>query len=341
MKSFLILILSSFSMLSCQKNASKPLGISPVDPPVLAVDTVISNTSNFKGVNWADPRDNFVDNWLILSGLNVHDSEDSTMIKTDIILSAFQNAGANTIRLPINPSTVLQEYWTKYSSIIKEATTKKMKVILAYWEGASSKDGFVDDSASFTTMWGKVVAKFSNNQNVFFEVMNEPHGYSLDSLKLLYSQWIDRYPNIPRHRIILDGTGYATGVDSIGDDTRFDSCLLSFHFYTWFNDNYKTISDWEQPLKSLKYPQRTINTEFGVPMTDGSNYNDNANVNIQVAYLKGMTNELHQLGVGGVYWPGLRTGDSYSMFSFDGKKMIVNNDSGLRCLQYAWNEIVQ
>jgi hypothetical protein len=328
---------SCVSVLSCQKNVNGQPEVSPVEPPIATVDTVISNTSNFKGVNWADPRDNFVDDWLILSGLNVHDSEDSMMIKTDVILSSFQKAGANTVRLPINPSTVLQEYWPKYSSIITEVTAKKMKVILAYWEGASSKDGFVDDSTGFKMMWNKVVAKFLNNQNVFFEIMNEPHGYSLDSLKLLYGQWIDRYTNVPRHRIILDGTGYATGVNSIGDDPQFDSCLLSFHFYTWFNINYKTVSDWEQPIKSLKYPQRTINTEFGVPMTDGKNYLNDTTGSIEVAYLKGMTNELHQLGVGGVYWPGLRTGDSYSMFSFDGRTLNVNNESGLKCLQYAWN----
>jgi hypothetical protein len=140
---------------------------------------------------------------------------------------------------------------------------------------------------------------------------------------------------LARRRVILDGAGYATDVNAIGADNRFDGCLLSFHFYTWF-DNKQTISDWELPVSSLNYPERTIMTEYGVPMTNGKNYLGYPGSDQEITYLQGMTSQLHDRGVGSIYWPGLRTGDSYSMFNFDGNSLQVNNSSGLTRLQYAW-----
>lgn len=320
--------------LSCKKNLRGQVQ-NLADPPVAATDTVTTSTASFKGVNWADPRDNFADDWLILSGLSATDNDEVMLSKTDSILSSFKAVGANTVRLPVNPPTILQSYWPHYSAVIREATTKGFKVILGYWEGASSKDGLVDDTASFRMMWDAIVAKFRLNQNVYFEVMNEPHGYNLDNLKTLYAEWLARYPDLPRRRILLDGTGYATGVNDIGADRRFDSCLLSFHYYTWFNGDYQTVSDWELPLKDLTYPKRTVMTEFGVPMTGGDAYTSAPQSDNNVTYLQGITGQLHTLGIGSVYWPGLRVGDSYSMFKYnDG--ITVNNKSGLSLLKYAW-----
>ena len=332
-KLFLISAVLLF-IISCSKKTDKG-STAPDNPIVPAADTVTTSTINFKGVNWADTRDNFADDWLILSGLSVSDNETAINEKTDKILTAFQAKGVNTVRLPVNPSTVLQDWWTRYSLIIKKASLKGMKVILAYWEGASSRDGIVDNSTAFWSMWDKLMTNFSNNGNIYFEVFNEPHGYNLNDLTSLYAEWLTRFPSLPRRRIILDGAGYATDVNGVGADNRFNGCLLSFHFYTWF-DNKQTISDWELPVKSLNYPARTITTEFGVPMTNGKNYLGYPGSDQEVTYLQGMTNQLHDRSIGSIYWPGLRTGDSYSMFSFDGNNLVTNNPSGLTRLQYAW-----
>lgn len=337
MKKILTLLAYGTFLFSCKKDTT---AIVPTDTPetVAAADTITTSTINFKGVNWADPRDNFVDDWLILSGLNVTDDAEAVLAKTETILAGFTAQGANTVRLPINPSTVLQGFWPRYSSIISRASAKGMKVIVAYWEGASSKDGKVDETTAYWLMWDAVVNKYIKNENVFFEVFNEPHGYNLDELKTLYAEWLAKYPQVARRRILLDGGGYATDVNGVGADGRFDNCLLSFHFYTWFNGNYKTSADWELPIKSLNYPKRTITTEFGVPMTNGKNFLAAPGSDGEITYLQGMASQLHDLGVGSVYWPGLRTDDSYSMFSYNGTAVTVNNPSGLTQLKYAWGE---
>ena len=69
-------------------------------------------TSDFRGVNWADRRDNFVDDTLVLGGLSTSDSYATTQAKANAILSGFQNnLGANTVRMPVNYPTVSGSYW--------------------------------------------------------------------------------------------------------------------------------------------------------------------------------------------------------------------------------------
>jgi hypothetical protein len=189
-------------------------------------------------------------------------------------------------------------------------------------------------------MWDSVIATYQNNPNIYFEVFNEPHGYSTADLKTLYTNFLDRYPNLSRDRIVLDGAGYATDVNNIGSDSRFSNCLLSFHFYTWFANNSQITADWERAVRGLWYPARTIITEFGVPMTNGKAYLSAPGTDREVTYLQGMTNVMHDLGIGAIYWPGLRDGDSYSMFTFNGKSLTVNNPSGLIRLQYAWDDTI-
>ncbi len=73
------------------------------------------DTTQFKGVNWADPRDNFADDPVALSGLSTSDGYAQTYAKASRIISAFRaNLGANTVRLPINPYTVNGSYWKSY-----------------------------------------------------------------------------------------------------------------------------------------------------------------------------------------------------------------------------------
>ncbi|CAM5377346.1 hypothetical protein SALBM311S_03280 [Streptomyces alboniger] len=81
------------------------------------------DTTQFKGVNWADPRDNFADDPVVLSGLSLSDTYRQTYAKATRIISAFRaNLGANTVRLPINPYTVNGSYWKSYRGVIDAAS---------------------------------------------------------------------------------------------------------------------------------------------------------------------------------------------------------------------------
>src|SRR5689334_16041188 len=79
---------------------SAPAQAAPATPAQAA------GTSQFKGVNWADPRDNFVNGPVIPSGLSTSDNYATTYAKASAIVSGFQaNLGANMIRLGMNDKT--------------------------------------------------------------------------------------------------------------------------------------------------------------------------------------------------------------------------------------------
>ena len=133
-----------------------------VAAPALALPEAASAATNsFRGVNWADARDNYVDGWVIPSGLTASDSYATVKSKADGILSGFQSlVGANTVRLPINPQSVNSAWWAAYKGTVDSALAHGMRVILSYWE--ANHDGFVDDTAAWNTMWDTVVAAYGS-----------------------------------------------------------------------------------------------------------------------------------------------------------------------------------
>src|SRR5213078_1888945 len=116
------------------------------------------NTSAFRGVNWADPRDNYAADAVVPSGLSVQDDYATTYRKASGIVGEFRHElRANTVRLPINPSSVGTAWWRSYRGAIDASLNQGFKVILSYWEANNAKDGRVDDPQAFNAMWDTVV----------------------------------------------------------------------------------------------------------------------------------------------------------------------------------------
>ena len=68
-------------------------------------------TSQFRGVNWADKRDNFVSDILVLSGMSLSDNYQSASVVADRVIGQFQELfGTNSVRIPVNEPTILK-FW--------------------------------------------------------------------------------------------------------------------------------------------------------------------------------------------------------------------------------------
>jgi endoglucanase len=343
MKSKILILLSGCVLM--QLGCSKKSDLEDIKYPNVREElstTAVSN-AGIAGVNWADGRDNFVDGWVIPSGLTASDSYSTINSKATSILTEFKRTmpGVNTVRLPINPPSVLQNWWSSYNGAIDAALSNNMKVILACWEGSSSKNGIVDNETDFFNMWDVVISKYGTNPNVYFEVFNEPHGYTVTGLTTLYANWLARYPNVPRGNILLGGTGYCSDVKPIGADSRFSQCLLSLHNYAFWA-NRTSVAAWEQSWRNAfgSYGNRTVVTEFGASMTTGKNYNNSSNGDNEIGYIQGSTNVFRNDKIASVYWPGLRDGDSYSMTTRSGSgnniTLNVTNASGVDRIRYGW-----
>jgi hypothetical protein len=307
--------------------------------PLLTVsDPASAATNGFRGVNWADARDNYVDGWVIPTGLTASDSYATVLTKADGIIAGFQNLiGANTVRLPINPQSVNSTWWASYKAAFDSALAHGMKVIVSYWE--ANKDGYVDDVTAWNTMWDKVTADFGGNANVYFEPMNEPFGYSLSSWVSLCSTWLSRHSTVPRGRVLISGTGYNDNVTGVGAASALSGTLLSLHFYGfWASDT--TRAAWTTNLSNRlgSYSSRTIIDEAGAPMTTGLTYTgaSNQDGNVYTAYFAATTDLTRARQMGVVYWPGLRSGDTYSITRQSGSGLAVNNASGVAQLRWGW-----
>ncbi|NUS16088.1 MAG: carbohydrate-binding protein [Streptomyces sp.] len=304
-----------------------------------------ASTSQFKGVNWADTRDNFVNGVLYPSGLGSSDTYSSAATVADrVVGQMYAITGANTVRMPINEPTVAN-YWNTYTGAVDTALGKG-KVILAYWAYSNGKPA---TTSGFYQMWDTVVAKYGSNANAYFEVVNEPYAYGTTDLDNFYNDWLARYPGVPRGRVILDGAGYAQNVPAVGNDSRLNGTLLAVHDYSFFA-GYEDETEWANHLAGYvgAFADRTVATEWGGPMSPGSkdgvqygaiDYSIPSG-SFFADYIRGVSSQLRTSGMGSVYWPGLRDGDWYSLTSKSGSgsgiALSLVNPSGLTRLQYAW-----
>ncbi|MEU1510796.1 cellulase family glycosylhydrolase [Streptomyces sp. NPDC005811] len=322
--------------------AGSTLAAAPA-PAAPAHSGLAADTTQFKGVNWADPRDNFADDLLQLSGLSTSDSYRQTYAKASRIIAAFRaNLGANTVRLPINPYTVDGAYWKSYRGVIDAASDQGFKVIVSYWEGTGTrKDGYIDDEATYWPMWNTVVKAYKNDKRVYFEPMNEPHGYTDTEWADIAAKWLDTYKSVPRNRVFVSGAGYNDHVTSVCADPRLKGTYLSLHHYGFWK-SYATYDQWVADLKVRigDCANRTVADEFGAPMTDGLDYNVKTPDNNYINFIQAVTDTFRELKMGSVYWPGLRTDDIYSVQKLVGPVnrpwLETTNQSGADRLAWAW-----
>ncbi len=315
---------------------------------LLAAPYTRATTSQFRGVNWADPGDNFQSGVIYVSGLSASDTYASASATGTSVMTQFvSKLGANAVRMPINEATV-SSYWGTYTGAI-DAVLSKGIVVLCYWD--SAKTNKPPDMNAFWNMWKTVIDKYGGNANAYFEIFNEPNMYSTTDLISLYSSWLTQFPTVPKNRVILDGTGDAQNVPNIGSASALAGCLLGVHDYSFFgSDTWTSESQWVSQLQGEvgSYADRTVCTEWGGPMSPGSkngvsygslDYSQSPS-NYFEAYIRGMSSQLRAWNMGSFYWAGLKDGDWYSMMTKSGTgsavTLSVSNQSGLERMQYAW-----
>lgn len=375
----------------------------PASPPAPSPQQEVL-AENLDGVNWADPRDNYVggsiispDGRLAPTGLSVNDPYPVVYAKAQAILKGFQQAGATTVRLPINPTTVNGPWWSDYRGAIDAATDLGMNVILSYWDSNNSgnidspadgndKSTNLNDYPHFEQMWNTVTSAYRKNPRVFFEAMNEPDGYTPTQWDTLAEQWYAKYSSsVPADHMIISAANnrahscigwMQNDLSLIGHDPQLAGTLLSVHFYNWcsgenraslfsslvapyvdhgvvideFGTNVVTgghslpgLSDTIGPESPVSFGQAACPADPETAPFPGTN----------VGYLQMLTCELHDSGVGAVYWPGLRgplapglNSDSYSVFNLSSNPLwwLTGNDpltpqgngSIIGWLQKAW-----
>src|SRR5579883_1219909 len=221
-------------------------------------------TSQFMGVNWADPNDNFVTGNLVPVGLSTSDNYATTYAKATAILKGFQSLGANTVRMPFNAATVSGSWWGSYTAAWDAASALGMNVVVAPW----LQNGVIGDTTVFYNMWNIVLNKYSGNSHFYFDIMNEPWGYNATDEDNVAAAWVAHYPNLPRGHILVPGAYSDQNLCTVGADSRLNGTLLSIHDYTLGGETHPTEAGWITSINNniCGYASRAVFTEFGVPM---------------------------------------------------------------------------
>ena len=304
-------------------------------------------TSQFRGMNWAVLGDNFSTGPLVVQGLSSSDSNATVRAKANALYDDMASTmGINTVRLPINTQTVGTAWWEAYRGAIDAATARGFKVILAYWEDGAASGGRITNLAAWNAMWSTVTNTYGSNTNVYFEPMNEPHGYSSAEWRDVAANWLSYHYSAVPGRVLIGGTGFSQDLRDICNDTRFNATLLSFHYYAFFY-GAMTYDAFRSHIQTRlgNCASRAVATEFGAPMNDGRNYADANSTDNFVRYIRAMAQVMRDNQMGGTYWPALggKPGsigyDWYSMFSLSGSgtdlNLTVRNTSGADRIRYA------
>lgn len=310
-------------------------------------------TRQFRGMNWAMLGDNFSTGPLVLHGLSQSDSNATVRAKANALYDDMAAAmGVNTVRLPINTHTVGTTWWNAYRGAIDAATERGFKVILAYWEDGAASGGRITNLAAWNSMWSNVTNTYGSNPNVYFEPMNEPHGYSSAEWRDVAANWLSYHYSAVPSRVLIGGTGFSQDLREVCNDSRFNGTLLSFHHYAFFYGSM-TYDQWRSHVQTRlgNCASRAVATEFGGPMSTGLNYGDPNSADNFVRHIRAVAQVMRDNQMGGTYWPALggkiteNLGyDWYSMFHLTGSgtdlNLSVRNQSGADRIRYAWGDDV-
>jgi len=305
-------------------------------------------TNQFRGMNWAVLGDNFSTGPLVVQGLSQSDSNATVRAKANAIYDDMAAVGVNTVRLPINTHTVGTTWWNNYRGAIDAATARGFKVILAYWEDGAASGGRITNIAAWNTMWSRVTSTYGSNTNVYFEPMNEPHGYSSADWRNVAANWLTYHYSAVPGRTLIGGTGYSQDLRDVCNDSRFSGTLLSFHHYAFFY-SAMTYDAFRAHIQTRlgNCASRAVVTEYGAPMSTGLNYANASSTDNFVRHIRAVTQVMRDNQMGGTYWPALGgkpTGSSgfdyYSMFALSGSgtnlNLAVRNTSGYDRIRYGW-----
>ncbi len=267
-----------------------------------------TGASSFHMLNWAVNGDNFQNGPLLLSGItSSSDTYAGVEAKSRLVLGAFISLlGANSVRVPINEPTATGSWWSSYKAVIDTAIAKNMKVVVGYWAWHNGKP---DNVATFYAMWKVVVDAYATHPLVYFDIHNEPYGYTSSQWIQQVKDWLGMFPQVPQAQVIIAGDQWDDYV--VAEGQAFPGYLLQLHIYDIGDTGPLTEAAWSQRVLSVvgPYADRTIVGEWGENVA-AVNYNlaptdVNQTTSLNYAYVVGVSNQIHDSKMGSGYWPGL------------------------------------
>jgi hypothetical protein len=297
--------------------------------------------ASFHCVNWADNRDNFVDGHLLLSGITSDtDTYAGVTTKANIVVGAFVDLlKANSFRMPINEPTALDPWWNSYKAAIDVGIANGMKVIIGFWP-KDKNIGTPVDITRWYSMWQVVIDAYVSNSLVYYDIHNEPHGYTPQQWTATALAWIGHFPNVPRQQIIVAGSGWDDNVGNVA--ASFPDLLMEIHNYA--NNGPTTTAGWQTNLLNRlgNAVSRTIVGEWAGQVA--GDFTTGVEGNADKSFIVGTANTIYDNKMGSCWWAGAfapsggTSGTSLLVQSGTGNNMTftVQGQAALTYIQHSW-----
>ena len=203
----------------------------------------------------------------------------------ETIASLRDNFGINVIRLAmytsdyngycVGGSDNQKDLIDKVCSAVDAATENEMYVIID-WHTLNDENPNTYKSEAIQ-FFGEMVRKYKDNDNVIYEICNEPNGDTTWSdIKSYAKEVIPVIRNVDSDAVILVGTPeWSSDLESVQDDPlNFKNIMYTYHFYaaSHKDDARKELED------ALEAGLPVFISEYGLVSADG-----NGNVNTKEA----------------------------------------------------------
>ena len=266
--------------------------------------TVVSGgtgVASFHCVNWADNRDNFIDGHLLMSGITSDtDTYEGVTTKANIVVAAFTDLiKANSFRMPINEPTALDPWWNSYKAAIDAGVARGMKVIIGFWPKDKGIGKPVDNTRWYA-MWKVVIDAYVSNPLVFYDIHNEPHGFTPAQWVVQVNGWLAQFPDVPRQQIIVAGSGWDDNVGNVA--SNWPDLMMEVHNYAY--NGPTTTAGWKSNLLNRlgNAVSRTIVGEWAGQVAE--DYTTGIEGNADKSFIVGTANTILENKMGGCWWAG-------------------------------------
>jgi endoglucanase len=199
-------------------------------------------------------------NWFQVSG--VQDIEFSKYTKQDF--EQIRSLGCDVIRLPINLHSMTRGapdynidplFYSFLDQAVNWAEELGINLILDNhtFDPAVSTDPSI--GTVLEKVWSQMADHYKNSSgNIFYEVLNEPHGISDNTWNTIQQQVINTIRETDTtHYIVVGGAGW-NGYNNLGDIPVYsdNKLIYTFHFYDPFIFTHQGASWNNPPMVSLR-----------------------------------------------------------------------------------------
>ncbi len=225
----------------------------------------------------------------------------------------YKSVGINFVRFPVNPATVSGN-WAVTQACINELLAEGLTVniVCLYIDDGVNNNGtgLIPNLNTWSNMWQTVNGVYGGNNNVYYEPINEPWGYSESQLLNVYSDFLGYHLTKTSSYYILDLNPNCT-VTNLGTDASFSNCYMCWHNYAWAGRT-TTIEDTNYLYLNVgHYASRVIMNEMGATTTNGLDYLDESTgADYNIVFVRAMCAECSSWPMGFAWFPAHQTPDN-------------------------------